>query len=384
MERIQISPRPNWRQEVERLGFTFYNPDGSGIPDWNESAYYRLNHAEIVDLEEAAERVHALCLQGLKKVVREKLYPIIGIDPEVGRLITEVVERNDPGIHGRIDFIYDGINPPKMLEYNAEMPSHLFETSIVQRNWHQQVLPTTGQCNRLHDKLVERWRRIAMGRYNLQPLYVTTFTPMPDDELTANYIALCAQQGGWQSRFIATQDIGFDDKERRVFTNLAEEPIGWVFKHVPWDDIMRSSFGANIKESGSVWIEPLSSMVLSNKAFMALLWEMYPDHPNLLPTFRDANQLRSSGQRFVKKPALGRQGQNIQVLESYRVLDETGGDYSGDDFVYQSFCEAPSFAGHYPNFGVWMVNDEPVGLSVREDSSLIVRNGSPFVPHIWE
>jgi glutathionylspermidine synthase len=38
--------------------------------------------------------------------------------------------------------------------------------------------------------------------------------------------------------------------------------------------------------------------------------------------------------------------------------------------------------GRRPVIGVWMAGDQPVGLGVREDDSLITKNLARFVPHV--
>ena len=36
---------------------------------------------------------------------------------------------------GRFDWSWDGVNPPKLLEYNADTPSLLLESSAISRDW---------------------------------------------------------------------------------------------------------------------------------------------------------------------------------------------------------------------------------------------------------
>jgi glutathionylspermidine synthase len=86
----------------------------------------------------------------------------------------------------------------------------------------------------------------------------------------------------------------------------------------------------------------------------------------------------------VRKPALGREGQNVQVLEGTRIVAHNEGIYDTGLFVFQQFGTGANFDGITPNLGVWMVNDEACGMGIREDDSLIVANGSRFVPHIFE
>jgi len=57
---------------------------------------------------------------------------------------------------------------------------------------------------------------------------------------------------------------------------------------------------------------------MSNKAFLPLLWEMYPNHPNLLPAYYDSPRIqfgesytKISDSLWVSKPLYGREGARI-------------------------------------------------------------------------
>jgi len=42
----------------------------------------------------------------------------------------------------------------------------------------------------------------------------------------------------------------------------------------------------------------------------------------------------------------------------------------------------PSFEGHHPVIGSWVIGGEPAGIGIRETNGLITGNTSMFVPHI--
>ncbi len=284
MERLKIEPRPNWTKEVETLGFDFYTMDG--VPYWGEDACYRFTAAEVDIIEEAANKLHKLCVYAVQRIVDMRLFPLLGIDPEIGRLITESWERREPAVYGRFDLIYDGTAPPKLLEYNADTPTSLFEASIVQWNWREQRFPKADQFNSIHDSLVARWRSFLVGRRNADRLHVTCATPMPEDETTVQYIGATAQEAGYRVKFLPIQEVGWDEGLKR-FVDLDGEPIQTLFKLYPWEWIVREDFGANVKPSGALFLEPMWKMLLSNKGLLPILWEMFPEHENLLPAYRE-------------------------------------------------------------------------------------------------
>lgn len=402
MKRHDITPRPNWSSKIEALGFDFYHIDG--IPYWHESACYEFSAGEIDMIESAANDLHRMCLRAVERIIGERLFPLLGISPEVGKLITKSWERRDPGIYGRFDLIYDGSGPPKMLEYNADTPSSLFEASVVQWNWLEEVYPERaakgGQFNSIHESLVARWKKMLVGRWlddglnkavNIADrLYVTTADGGPagtEDVHTVQYMGVIAEEAGFKTQYIPIQNIGWNNY---AFTDLEEKVIRQMFKLYPWEWLMNEQPDQIEKTFDSLfWFEPVWKMLLSNKGILAVLWEMYPEHENLLPAYRDPTLLK--GQSYVEKPLLGREGANITIFgPDGNPLQKSEGNYGSDSnlpghgiYVYQGLGESQTFGTCRPNLGVWMANDTACGMGIREDDTMIVANGSRFVPHIF-
>jgi glutathionylspermidine synthase len=361
------------------LGFDFYQEDG--IPYWDEAACWRFSAAEVDVIEAAANTLHGLALQAVERIVSQRLYPLLGIDPEIGRLIEASWQRQEPSFYGRFDLSYDGTHPPKLLEYNADTPTSLFEASVVQWNWKEQVFPDGDQFNSLHEALVARWRQFRVGRRDMDMLYITCATPNPEDETNVQYIGATAEEAGCTVKFIPIQDIGWDAGGKQ-FVDLDGEPMRAIFKLYPWEWMMKEDFGANIAPSGARMIEPMWKMLLSNKGILPVLWDMFPEHPNLLAAYTTPDKLGDV--QTVRKPMLGREGANIRISQGSDVLVETDGDYGAEGFVYQAYAEPPNVDGNYATIGAWMIGDECHGMGVREDNSVIITNSSRFVPHFFE
>ena len=58
------------------------------------------------------------------------------------------------------------------------------------------------------------------------------------------------------------------------------------------------------------------------------------------------------------------------------------GPYGEEGFIYQDYAPLPKFGGSYTLLGSWLVDDQPAGLSVREDNSLITQDSARYLPHI--
>jgi glutathionylspermidine synthase len=130
MRREASTPRPGWQQKLEQLGFDYYMPEGKAY--WTEQACYAFTSDEIDVLDAATEELHGLCLKAVEYVVANKLWQRMRIPPAWGDYIEQVWRRSDPTIYGRFDLAYDGKGPPKLLEYNADTPTALYEAAVVQ------------------------------------------------------------------------------------------------------------------------------------------------------------------------------------------------------------------------------------------------------------
>ncbi len=123
-------------------------------------------------------------------------------------------------------------------------------------------------------------------------------------------------------------------------------------------------------------------MLLSNKGILALLWQMAPNHPNLLPSYFEMDE-RSGvlGHQYARKPLFSREGGNIALVDGEHALAGPNRGYGAEGFVRQQLCMLPEFSGHYPVIGSWMVGTEPAGIGIREDISPMTSNTSRFAPH---
>jgi glutathionylspermidine synthase len=369
MERLAITPRSDWPSRVEKLGFSFHSMDSVY---WDESICYRFTAAQIDVLEEATNELHRICLEAVQRVIDGGMFDRFGIPARFIPLIKDSWEREDLSLFGRFDLYYDGTGDPKMYEYNADTPTSLFEAGAVQWYWLEDVFPQADQFNSIHDKLIARWKEGGLRG----PVHFACVRDHAEDFVNTVYIEDTAAQAGLQTRRLFIDEIGWTGRQ---FVDLADAPIETLFKLYPWEWLIDERFSPYLTSEPWQVIEPAWKMLLSNKAILALLWEMFPGHPNLLPTFLDPAHL---GGNFVKKPMLGREGANI-TLSANGHQATTPGDYDGGGYVYQQFRPPPVRDGYYPVIGSWIVRDEAAGIGIRESNNLVTNNTSRFIPHYF-
>jgi glutathionylspermidine synthase len=383
VRRQRSTPRHDWERRIVEQGLVFGTPArGPGDaerPYWDESVHYVFEMDEVLSLEADVELLASMCLEAVDAVVTAERYREFAIPEWVWPAIGESWRRSDPHLYGRFDLRYDGSGPGKLMEYNADTPTSLLEAAVVQWHWLQDTHPDDDQWNSIHEKLVQRWSQIA-DRLPAGEVHFTwsAADPTGEDHVTAAYLQETAAEAGLNTVGLAIEEIGWDETLHR-FVDLEEVTMSCVCKLYPWEWLVDDPFGKHAVETlpGTLWVEPLWKMLLSNKALLAVLWQMYPGHPNLLPAFLDDPGFLTE---YVRKPRLGREGSNIQIVGP-GMQHETTGIYGDEGYVYQLFDPLPEFDGMRPALGAWIVGDQSAGLGIRETVGLVTDDGAAFVPH---
>ncbi len=131
------------------------------------------------------------------------------------------------------------------------------------------------------------------------------------------------------------------------------------------------------------WIEPIWKLLLSNKGILPILWQLYPNHPLLLPAYFEDHGDRGDLTSYVRKPLHSREGANISILQPGKQAIQTGGPYGDGPFIRQAIAPEATFNGRHPVLGLWMIDQECGGMGIRESAGPITDNLSSFVPHYF-
>ena len=378
MQRELLIPRPDWPRKMEEVGFAFHSIDGIY---WDERACYQLTMGEVDMLESVTNELHEMCIDAAARVIEREMFEQFAIPPAFVPLVVASWNDDAPTLFGRFDLSWDGKSPPKMLEYNADTPTSLIEASVAQWYWLKDVKPDADQFNSLHERLIARWREVS-AEVGATTIHFACDGTSEEDVGNLDYMCDVATQAGLSPRFIDIAHIGWDAVGKR-FVDEQNNDIAAMFKLYPWEWMVREAFGGNVLSTDTCFIEPAWKMLLSNKAILPVLWEMFPDHPNLLPAYFTPQKFASD---FVKKPLLSREGANINIHSRSGEV-ATGGDYGEEGFIYQAYHPLPNFSANgeanYMVVGSWIIGDVAAGIGIREDESPITKNTSRFLPHYF-
>lgn len=379
------------RRVMEDIGMSWHtDQDGSS---YVANDLVELSEAEATAYYQAANTLYDMYVDTAQHVIDDQLYYELGIPSNLVAMIEDSWDRDDWHLYGRFD-LAGGIDgqPVKLIEFNADTPTSLFETSIVQ--WAMlkaNGMDESSQFNNLHEMLQKSFQRLIIGedesadfseRYAGQKILFSSVRNLPEDEQTVRYLQAVATEAGFYSDFCYLDEAGFIEREG-VF-NVDKQLADYWFKLYPWEDIATDELELTrilekiVLDGRTRILNPAYTLIFQSQGMLKLLCDGYPDSPYLLPA--DFSPLH--GVKQVRKPLLGREGANTQVLDAQgRVLAETDGRYGHQKSLYQQFVDFPTDASdNYYQAGVFYAY-EACALGFRR-GGVILDDRSKFIAHV--
>lgn len=361
MQRVEFTPRSGWQNTIEQQGFLF----NEGGNYWKENAAYSFTEAEILSIEKATNDIFSMCCEAVEYVIKREWYDLFFIDRKYADLIRWSWYEDQPSLYGRMDLAYNQ-GSIKLLEFNADTPTSLLESSVIQWYWMKDVKPMADQFNSIHEKLIAHYKLIR-GWMKSNRMHFCCVEDNLEDLMTVKYLEDVAHQAGLDTRFLYMEHLGFDTK-KQCFTDDQFEEIETIFKLYPYEWMLAEEFGPELITTRDKcwWIEPAWKMILSNKMILTVLHEMFPNSPYILP----CKTTRPMSGDFVQKPIYSREGANVDIWINGRSVEKTDGEYGSEGYVYQQYAALPDFEGNHPVIGSWIIGSESAGMGIRESDGL--------------
>jgi glutathionylspermidine synthase len=227
MKRRDISPRHDWQQKVLDVGLT-YNRLPNGDDYWNESACYVLSSTDVDVLESSTGELNSMCLEAGQYVIDNNRFPDFAISDETAALIKDAWAAEPPALYGRMDLAYNGTEPPKLLEFNADTPTGLVEAAVVQWYWLKDYAPNADQLNSIHEKLLWKWTDLKP--YITEPVFFA-HCDLEEDLMTVAYLRQTAEDSAIKTVGIPSLNLGIrpessslDSRTNRLAPSLSSIP----------------------------------------------------------------------------------------------------------------------------------------------------------------
>ena len=378
---------------LERIGFSWHTDDEGR--EFISDRVVKISEVEALTFYEASNELYDMFVEAGDYVIENNLLHEIGIPFNLQELV-KLSWENDVHWHlyGRFDFAggVDGVDL-KLLEFNADTPTLLLETAIIQ--W--AILKKNGfdeskQFNNIHYSLVENFKRLVTLEENIDrfdeyyegwKILFSCVRGFKEDENTTLYLKSIAEEAGFECEFAYIDEVEFD--EEGIY--YQDREFEYLFKLIPWEDIaieegeLASLLTQIVKNQKAIILNPAYTLMFQSKAMLKILWDLYPNHPLLLETSYEP----LVGKKYVSKPIFGREGGNVKIFdENGKLVDNHDGEYENHKTIYQEFAKLnkDSENNHY-QAGVFFAY-EGCGLGFRTSKELILDDKSKFCGHLIE
>lgn len=373
---------------LESIGFSWHtDEDGS---DYLDNRFICVSKNEANAYYEAANELYDMFIAAAQNVIDNDRFDELGMP---FNLIDAIKMSWENEVHwhlyGRFDFAggLDG-KPIKLIEFNADTPTSLFESAILQ--WamlKQNNLDEHLQFNSIYESLMDNFKRLITldesveefeEHYRGWKILFSSVAGNKEEELTTKLLAHIAKDAGFECDFSYVDEVEFG--EEGIFKNGVN--YEYWFKLIPWEEIaieegeLAMFLTQIMRNQKAIILNPAYTLLFQSKGILKILWELYPNHPLLLESSYEPLQ----GKDFVRKPMFGREGANISIIKDDVKLQENIGPYGNNKMIYQQYYELNSNENEYYQAGVFFAY-EGCGLGFRK-GGLIIDNASKFVGHI--
>ena len=384
--------KPLSDEYLESIGFVWHT-------DSDNSSYVSdeivvVSEDEANAYYEATNELYDMFAQAGQYVIDNDLFHDLNIPFNLVEIIKESWE-NDVHWHlySRFD-LAGGIDgkPIKLIEFNADTPTSLFETAIIQ--WAMlkaNNLDESSQFNNLYEALKDNFKRIITLESDIEKfeeyysnlgwkILFSSISSSHEDINTTKLLQHIASEAGFNTDFEFIENVQFNDEG--IYKN--DEQFEFWFKLIPWETIaiqeseLALILTQIIADKKAIIFNPAYTLMFQSKGFMKILWDLYPNHPLLLETSFEP----LVGKKQVEKRCFGREGANVKIIDSDgSIEEETNGEYEGHKAIYQEYVEFPKDSnGNSYQAGVFYAY-EACGLGFRKGGK-ILNNMSKFVGHI--
>lgn len=387
MKIIEVNPLS--KEILEDIGLEWHTDSDNSSYISNEVVEIKQSEADA--FYEAGNTLYDMFVEAGEYVIKNNLFFELDIPTTLVDTIKESWENEVHWhIYGRFDFAggLDGL-PIKLLEFNADTPTLLYESALIQ--WallKHNKLNEDSQFNNIFESISDNFKRmITLGEdisrfdtmYEDWGVLFSSIRGNSEEERTTKFLMECAKNAGLVSEFCYIDEIEFSEEEGTFYNGNKYE---FLFKLLPWEIIsidepeLALIINNMIKNKNTIFLNPAYTLLFQSKRMLKILWDLFPNHPLLLES--SYNQLKNKKQ--VKKVSFGREGANVDILDSSGILEQKGGEYGNYKSVYQEFCELNAYNGQFYQPNVFFAY-ESCGLGFRKGGA-IMDNFAKFVSHV--
>ncbi|MDA7818292.1 glutathionylspermidine synthase family protein [Sulfurimonas sp.] len=376
---------------LEKLGFTWHTD--SDCTKYVSDELIQISSDEAEAYYTAANEIYDMYVEAAEYVIENELFFELGIPFNLVDTIKKSWESDVHWhIYGRFDLCggIDG-SPIKLIEFNADTPTSLFETTLLQ--WallKENGMDEAKQFNNVYEAIKNNFKRLITlfddvdgfdENYDAWKILFSSIEGDDEEEATTKLLQQIATDAGFNTGFEYLQNVKFD--EEGIF-DLDDNKYEYWFKLYPWEDIahdepeLATTLTTIMNNQSAIILNPAYTLLFQSKGMLKILYDLFPDSPYLLQTSFEPLELTKQ----VEKCVFGREGANTAIIdENNTLLEKVDGPYDNYKKVYQEYVEFnKDNSGMKYQAGIFFAY-EACGLSFRKGGE-IMDNMSKFVGHV--
>jgi len=377
-------------ETLNEIGFTWHtDTDGT---KYVSDELVQVSPSEAEAYYKAGNELYDMYIEAAEYVIENDLFFDLGIPFNLVESIKKSWETDVHWhIYGRFDLSggVDG-SPIKLIEFNADTPTSLFETALLQ--WallKENNMDEDSQFNTLYESISQNFKRLITldedtssfdANYDGWKILFSSVEGDDEEEATTRLLQQMATDAGFNTGFEYLQNVKFD--EDGIFDSEENQYEYW-FKLYPWEDIahdepeLATTIGNIMQNQKAIILNPAYTLLFQSKGMLKILSDLFPDSPYLLKT--SFEPLKAVKQ--VEKCVFGREGANTKIINANgEVAVQTDGMYDNYKKVYQEYVEFDKdLNGSKYQAGIFFAY-EACALSFRKGGE-IMDNMSKFVGH---
>ena len=319
-----------------------------------------LNSNIMQNLVEASFEIHNMCLNVVDMVANDTtLLEKFNIPNHLHTQIRESWTRRDREMVGRMEFMWNGDNKPKFIDYIINDFNYIIEASkgqdlIISNFAHIYGVKSLNSLNFIENALGTFWRNFKINR-SYDNVWII-HNPYDYKEVSiSKFIKNVFSNRNFGS---SNQPQSLVLKSNEFFNkNLNSDEINCeknLFLNINNTTLMNMNTDIVFKNSNL--IEPYWKLILQSKALLPFLYQLYPNSQYLLPAYFESDNIDKN---------------NFHIKRTFN---------NSNECIYQQKYESVEIKGKTFSFDVWVVLGLPVGLGVR----LKKANQESFISHFYK
>jgi len=252
---------------------------------------YELEEKKAEAYYEAANELYDMYVQAVDHIIENDLFFDVGIP---FNLIDVIKKSWDNDVHWHIYGSFSFSEDLKLLGFNADSPSYLYETAITQ----YETLKANGideeeQFNEVYEKISENFKRLITlfddtsefeERYDDWSILFSSLADNEEDERAVQFLRQMAEEAGFNTAFEYLQNTNLSENG---ISDSEDNEYEYWYKHYKWEEMsynepeLLTTLTNIMNNQKAIILNPAYSAVFEAKGILKVLRELYPESPYL-------------------------------------------------------------------------------------------------------